>query len=129
MHVAKVTNRYRTRSGEDREYVSHLLRRTFRDGGKVKHETLANLTPLPGPAIDAVRACLAGKELLVAGEDLTVTRSLPHGHVATVHAQARALGLPELLGPPGRVRGPGAGIGGGPGGAPGIEAGHHPVVG
>ena len=104
MHVAKVTNRYRTRSGEDREYVSHLLRRTFRDGGKVKHETLANLTPLPGPAIDAVRACLAGKELLVAGEDLTVTRSLPHGHVAAVHAQARALGLPELLGPPGRVR-------------------------
>ena len=50
MHVAKVTNRYRTKSGEDREYVSHLLRRTFRDGGKVKHETLANLSPLPGPA-------------------------------------------------------------------------------
>jgi hypothetical protein len=104
MHVAKVTNRYRTKSGEDREYVSHLLRRTFRDGGKVKHETLANLSPLPGPAIDAVRACLAGKELLVAGEDLTVTRSVPHGHVAAVHGQARALRLPELLGPPGRLR-------------------------
>ncbi|MDP9210250.1 MAG: IS1634 family transposase [Actinomycetota bacterium] len=104
MHVAKVTNRYRTKSGEDRVYVSQLLRRTFRDGGKVKHETLANLSPLPGPAIDAVRACLAGKELLVAGEDLTVTRSVPHGHVAAVHGQARALRLPELLGPAGRLR-------------------------
>jgi hypothetical protein len=104
MHVARVVGRYRTRSGEQREYVSHLLRRTFRQDGKVKHETLANLSPLPAPAIEAVRACLAGKPLLVAGQDLLVTRSLPHGHVAAVAAAARLLGLPGLLGPAGRQR-------------------------
>jgi hypothetical protein len=104
MHVARVVGRYTAKSGEQREYVSHLLRRTYRDGGKVKHETLANLSPLPSPAIEAVRATLAGKTLLVAGEGVEVTRSLPHGHVAAVHAQALALGLPALLGPAGRGR-------------------------
>ena len=101
MHVAKIKTRRVDKSGE---YVSHLLRRTFRQDGKVKHETLANLSPLPEAAIEAVRAALAGKALLVAGEDLEVTRSLPHGHVAAVVAQARALGLPALLGPAGRQR-------------------------
>src|SRR5664280_1730427 len=51
-----------------------------------------------------VRASLAGKTLLLAGEDLEVTRSLPHGHVAAVLAQAQRLGLPNLLGPVGRQR-------------------------
>jgi Transposase DDE domain len=104
MHVAKITNRRVDRSGKPREYVSHLLRRTYRDGGKVKHETLANLSALPAPAIEAVRAALAGKTLVVAGEALEVAGSLPHGHVAAVHAQAKALGLPGLLGPAGRHR-------------------------
>jgi Transposase DDE domain len=104
MHVAKITNRRVDKSGQAREYVSHLLRRTYRDGTRVKHETLANLTPLPQAAIDAVRASLAGKALVVAGEGLEVTGSLPHGHVAAVHAQAKALGLPGLLGPAGRNR-------------------------
>src|SRR5664280_1683710 len=97
MHVAKITNRRVDKSGQPREYVSHLLRRTYRDGAAVKHETLANLSPLP-------EAALAGKTLVVAGEGLEVTGSLPHGHVAAVHAQAKALGLPALLGPAGRER-------------------------
>ena len=104
MHVAKITTKRVDKSGQPREYVSHLLRRTYRDGTKVKHETLANLTPLPQAAIDAVRASLTGKSLVVAGEGLEVTGSLPHGHVAAVHAQAKALGLPALLGPAGRDR-------------------------
>jgi hypothetical protein len=104
MHVAKITNRRVDKSGQPREYVSHLLRRTYRDGAAVKHETLANLSPLPQAAIEAVRAALAGKTLVVAGEGLEVTGSLPHGHVAAVHAQAKALGLPGLLGPAGRER-------------------------
>ncbi len=104
MHVATVVKRYRTKSGETRESISHLVRRTYRAEGKVAHETLANLSPLPEPAIEAVRGCLAGKTLLVAGEDLEVTRSLPHGHVAAVVAQAHTLGLPALLGPAGRQR-------------------------
>ncbi|RZL71749.1 MAG: IS1634 family transposase [Rhodococcus sp. (in: high G+C Gram-positive bacteria)] len=103
MHVAKVSKKYTTRSGP-RESVSYLLRRTYRDGGKVKHETLANLSALPEPAIEAVRASLAGAPLVAAGAGLEVTRSLPHGHVAAVMAQARALGLPALLGPAGRCR-------------------------
>jgi len=104
MHVAKVVTTYRPKSGEPREYVSHLLRRTFRAEGKVKHETLANLSALPAPAIAAVRASLAGKTVLVAGEDLEIARSLPHGHVAAVLGQAHALELPDLLGEPGRER-------------------------
>src|SRR5674536_313605 len=104
MHVARVVGRYTAKSGEHREYVSHLLRRTCRADGKVRHETLANLSPVPAAAIEAVRASLAGKTLLVAGEDLEVTRSLPHGHVAAVLAQAQRLGLPNLLGPVGRQR-------------------------
>src|SRR5664280_1669571 len=47
MHVARVVGRYTAKSGEHREYVSHLLRRTFRADGKVRHETLAKLPPLP----------------------------------------------------------------------------------
>src|ERR1035441_7556024 len=63
MHVAKITTKRVDKSGQPREYVSHLLRRTYRDGTSVKHETLANLTPLPQDAIDAVRASLAGTTL------------------------------------------------------------------
>src|SRR5665647_3283084 len=99
MHVAKITNRRVDKSGQPREYVSHLLRRTYRDGTRVKHETLANLSPLPEAAIEAVRAAPAGKTLVVGGEGLGVTGSRPHGHGAAVHAQAKALGLPGRLGP------------------------------
>ncbi len=94
MHVAKVVRKYK-----DREYVSWLLRRSFREGGKVRHETLANLSVLPSAAIDAVRAVLAGQTLVGAGEAIEVERSLPHGHVAAVWAMAHKLGLAKLLGP------------------------------
>src|SRR5674476_526325 len=104
MHVAKITTNRVDKSGQPREYVSHLLRRTYRDGARVSCLTLANLTPLPQAAIDAVRASLAGKALVVAGEGLEVTGSRPHGHVAAVHAQAQRFGLPALLGPAGRDR-------------------------
>ena len=94
MHVAKVVRKYK-----DREYVSFLLRHSFRDGGKVRHETLANLSALPPAAIDALRAVLAGEALVGAGEGFEVERSLPHGHVAAVAAMAHELGLAKLLGP------------------------------
>ena len=85
-------------------YERHLLRRSFRDGGKVRKETLANLSHLPPEAITAVRAVLAGKTLIDADAAFEVTRSLPHGHAAAVHAMARKLGFPALLGPPGPQR-------------------------
>jgi hypothetical protein len=99
MHVSKVVSR----RGE-KEYVSWLVRRSFREGDKVRHETLANLSALPPAAIEAVRASLSGKTLVAAGDQVRTVRSLPHGHVAAVWAQARALGLPALLGPAGRSR-------------------------
>jgi len=93
-----------TKDGASRESVAYLLRRTYRDGTKVRHETLANLSALPQATLEAVRVSLTGQVLVVPGRDLEVTRALPHGHVAAVHAQAKALGLPALLGPAGRDR-------------------------
>jgi hypothetical protein len=103
MHVARVVRKYESKVGP-RESVSHLLRRSYREDGKIKHETLANVSALPEAALAALRAALAGEQVLVAGTDLQIARSLPHGHLAAVAAQARSLGLPELLGPPGRAR-------------------------
>lgn len=92
------------KQGRPREYRSHLVRRTFREDGKVKHQTLANITALPDAAIEAIRATLRGEQVLPAGQVMAITRSVPHGHVAAVWAQATALGLPGLLGPAGRHR-------------------------
>jgi hypothetical protein len=92
------------KDGTERVYQRHLLRRSYRDGGKVRKETLANLSHLPEDAIEAVRLVLAGKSVVDADGGVEVTRSLGHGHVAAVHAQARALGFPGLLGPPCRER-------------------------
>jgi hypothetical protein len=84
---------------KDKVYETTLLRRSYREGGKVKTETLANLSHLPPEAIAAVRASLAGQTLVAASEGFEVERSLPHGHVAAVWAMARELGLAKLLGP------------------------------
>jgi hypothetical protein len=62
------------------------------------------LSALPGHVIDLIDAGLKGKQLVPASEAGTITRSLPHGHVAAVHAMARTLGLPALLGPAGPAR-------------------------
>jgi len=94
MHVETSRSHQVLRDGTERTYERHLLRRSFRDGGKVRKETLANLSHLPPEAITAVRAVLAGKTLVDAGAAFEVTRSLPHGHAAAVHAMARTLGLP-----------------------------------
>jgi transposase len=104
MYVDTVKSRRTAKDGSTREYSSVLLRRSVRDGAKVGKQTLANLTSLPEAAVDAVRSVLAGRTLVEAEAALTVTRSLPHGHVALVLAQARKLGLVELLGPPGRAQ-------------------------
>jgi hypothetical protein len=87
-----------------RVYESVLVRRTYRDGGRVRHETLANLSALPAEAVSAIEATLKGERLVPAGQAVTITASAPHGHVAAVHAAAVQLGLPALLGPAGRQR-------------------------
>ena len=95
---------YVGKDGVVRDYETHLLRRSYRQDGKVKNETVANLSHLPGELIEIIRASLAGQAFVPAATAATVTRTLPHGHVAAVHAQAKALGLPGLLGPAGRDR-------------------------
>jgi hypothetical protein len=92
------------RQGRARDYSSAYLRRTYREAGQVKNETVANLSVLPGHVIDLIDAGLKGTALVPAGEAVAITRSVPHGHVAAVHAMARKLGLPALLGPAGLQR-------------------------
>ena len=104
MHVETSRSHQVLRDGTERTYERHLLRRSFRDGGKVRKETLANLSHLPPEAITAIRAVLAGQTLIDADAAFEVTRSLPHGHAAAVHAMARRLGFPAVLGPPGPQR-------------------------
>ena len=99
MHVARIRSGYTDKRGQRREYESRYLRHTYRDGGKVRHETLANLSGLPEAMIDSIEAALKGATLVPAAQAMTILRSLPHGHVAAVHAMAVKLGLPALLGP------------------------------
>jgi hypothetical protein len=105
VHVVRVTKTgYVDKQGRRKDYSSAYLRRTYRDDGRVKNETAANLSALPGHVIDLIDAGLKGQQLVPAAEAVTITRSLPHGHVAAAHAMARTLGLPALLGPAGRHR-------------------------
>jgi hypothetical protein len=92
MHV--VTNKIRR--GE-REYTAHLLRRSYREGGKVKKETLANLSHLPDEVIELIRGALRGRRYVDAEAGFAIERSLPAGHVAATLSMARRLELGRLL--------------------------------
>jgi hypothetical protein len=76
------------------------LRHSYREDGKVKNETLANLSYLPSKTIQLIRESLAGKAHVIVGEGFDTERSLPHGHVAALFAMAHKLGLAKLFGPP-----------------------------
>ncbi|MDJ0315520.1 IS1634 family transposase [Arthrobacter sp. H35-D1] len=104
MHVAVSKARRMNKTGVEVEYRSVLLRTSFREGGKVKHETLANLSALPDSAVDTLRASLAGKTMVDADAALHIMRSLPHGHIEAVYAMARGLGFESMLGPACRER-------------------------
>lgn len=92
VHVAKIVRRYR-----DKQYVTYLLRRSYRDGKKVLHETLGNISHLPERLIDIIRRSLRGEQFVSAGEAFRTTRSLPHGHVEAVLKMARKLELDKLI--------------------------------
>ena len=78
-----------------------LLRESYREAGKVKNRTLANLSAWPEAKVDALTRVLKGQPPPAAGLDgaFEITRSLPHGHVAAVLGTARQLGLDELIDP------------------------------
>jgi hypothetical protein len=92
MHVVRVVSRQ-----GGREYVSTLLRNSYREDGKVRKQTLANLSHLPEPLIELVRGWLRGERYLAAGSAVRILRSRPHGHVAAVLGLVRSLDLPALL--------------------------------
>jgi transposase len=92
MHVAKIERRHGARV-----YTYWLVRRSVREGKRVRHETVANVSKLPAAAIEALRRALAGETLVAAGELFATERSLPHGHVRAVLGAAQRLGLPRLL--------------------------------
>src|SRR5260370_34675993 len=94
MHVARIRSGYTDKTGGRREYESSYLRRTYRDGGKVRHETLANLSGLPAGVVDAIEAALKGMPLVPAGQAGTIHPGVSHGDVAAVHAMAGRLGRP-----------------------------------
>src|SRR5450756_880604 len=104
VHVSTNRRHYVGKDGVIRDYETHLLRRSYREDGKVKNETVANLSHLPADLIEMIRASLAGQAFVPAAAVATVVRTRPHGHVAAVHPQAKALGLPALLGTAGRDR-------------------------
>ena len=74
-----------------------LLRESYREGGRIKKRTLANLSKLPHAAVEAVRRVLRGEPLVNPQDVFTCVRSLPHGHVAAVLSTLKQLGLHTLL--------------------------------
>ena len=130
VHVVRVSKTgYVDKQGRRKDYSSAYLRRTYRDGGKVKNETVANLSALPDHVIDLIDAGLKGQQLVPAAEAVTITGSLPHGHVAAVHAMAREAGPARAARPGGPAAGPGPGPDHLPGRQAGLQAVHPDLVG
>ena len=90
VHVATTNRAYK-----GKVYRTHLLRRSYRKDGKVKHQTLGNLSHLPPDLIDTIRRRLGGEA--PQSETWQIVRSLPHGHVAAVLGTLERIGLDRLL--------------------------------
>src|SRR5680860_1455117 len=92
VHMSTTRRHYKGKT-----YETVLLRRSYREGGKVKNETVGNLSHLPAHVIDGIRAMLAGRELVDLDQQFAIERSLPHGHVAAVLGVLRELDLERLI--------------------------------
>jgi len=93
VHVAVTRRLYK-----GKVYESYLLRRTYRVGKQVKHETLGNISHLPLSVIEIIRRALKGETFHSADESFGILRSLPHGHVAAVLGTMARLELDRILG-------------------------------
>jgi len=91
-HVVTTKRRYK-----DQVYCTHLLRRSYREDGKVKNETLGNLSHLPDSVIDLIRRALAGETFVSTGAAFEVCSSRAHGHVQAVALAMKRLGFAGLL--------------------------------
>jgi len=92
VHVAKITS---TVKGVT--YTNYYLRRTFRHDGKIKHETLGNLSDLPVPIIEMISRSLKGETFVPAADTFRTLRVLSHGHVEAILTTIRRLGLDNLI--------------------------------
>src|SRR5271156_4572917 len=92
VHVATTKRVYKAKT-----YVTHLLRRSIRNGNAVTHETLGNLSHLPDHIIDLIKRSLKGETFVPADDVIRITRTLPHGHVDAVLTMIRKLGVEELI--------------------------------
>jgi hypothetical protein len=123
MHVTTSRRHYK-----GKVYETTLLRRSYRQDGKVRNETLANLSHLPAETIELVRRSLKGETFTSATDAFEVTRSLP--------ARARRAGLAgrpparaaRAARPGVRAAGPGDGADHRASGPPQVQAGHDPLV-
>ena len=86
-----------TRTYKNRVYRTHLLRRSYREGGTVKNETLGNLSHLPDTLVEIIRRSLKGETFVPLAQAFEVTRSRAHGHVQAVAAAMQRLGVASLL--------------------------------
>ena len=91
-HVVTTKRRYK-----DQVYCTHLLRRSYREDGKVKNETVGNLSHLPEPLVDMIRRSLKGENFVSADQAFTISRSRAHGHVQAVCLAMQHLGFASLL--------------------------------
>jgi len=92
IHVAKIK-----REHKGKVYEYYLLRHNYREEGKVKHETLANISHLPPHAIEVLDGILKGEKYLPASSSLKIMRTLPHGHVAAVLGSLGRVGLEKTI--------------------------------
>ena len=91
-HVVTTVRKYK-----DRVYRTHLLRRSYRENGTVKNETLGNLSHLSDELVDVIRRSLQGETFVPLGQAFEITRSRPHGHVQAVALAMQRLGLASLI--------------------------------
>jgi hypothetical protein len=87
----------------DKTYTRYLLRESFRDNGKVKHRTIANLSSCSAAEIEAIRLALRHKDNLSAltttPPQFTIKQGPSYGAVHVVYGVARSLGIDQALGP------------------------------
>ena len=92
-HVVTTTRKYK-----DRVYRTHLLRRSYREGGSVKNETLGNLSHLPDALVDIIRRSLQGETFVPLAQTFEISRSRAHGHVQAVATAMQRLDFASLIG-------------------------------
>jgi hypothetical protein len=91
-HVVTTTRKYK-----DRVYRTHLLRRSYREGGTVKNETLGNLSHLPDELVEIIRRYLHGETFVPVTQAFEITGSRAHGHVQAVETAMQRLGFASLI--------------------------------